>query len=204
MKKFTFLVILCLVSIFVSCNIEGVEGVEVETSIFEKKGKVKNDNVVIVEGDNTTANDFDEHCKTVNLIAGQNHIAGTVTMDVEGDNLIITYTTNSDWAIDTTHLEITNCEEDGFPTTGSNNPKIGNFEYSSTHEDAVTEVTYIINLNDVTDEFCFAAHAEVNGPSAETAWAEGEGFGGNSWAMYVEVDLKDCDEDDEGTPPTYG
>jgi hypothetical protein len=204
MKKFTFLVILCLVSIFVSCNIEGVEGVEVETSIFEKKGKVKNDNVVIVEGDNTTANDFDEHCKTVNLIAGQNHIAGTVTMDVEGDNLIITYTTNSDWAIDATHLEITNCAEDGFPTTGSNNPKIGNFEYSSTHEDAVTEVTYIINLNDVTDEFCFAAHAEVNGSSAETAWAEGEGFGGNSWAMYVEADLTDCDEDDEETPPTYG
>lgn len=116
-------------------------------------------------------------------------------MDIEGDNLIITYTSNSDWVIDTTHLHIANCEKDGFSTTGSNNPKIGNFEYSNTHEDAVTEVTYIINLNDVIDEFCFAAHAEVNGLTSETAWAEGAGFGGNSWAVYVEADLSDCEDD---------
>jgi len=192
MKKTTILLILSLVLIFVSCNIEGVEN---ETSIFQKKGEAKNDNIAIIEGDNTTSNDFAEHCKTVNLTAGQNHIAGTVTMDIEGDNLIITYTTNSDWVIDATHLHLTNCEKDGFPTTVSNNPKIGNFEYSSTHEDAVTEVIYIINLNDVTDEFCFAAHAEVNGSTSETAWAEGGGFGGNSWAMYVEADLFDCEDD---------
>ena len=195
MKKNTFLIAICLVSTFLSCTTGNILS---ETTISEKRGNVKNDNVVITEGNNTTSDDFDEHCKTVNLIAGQNHIAGTVTIDIDGDNLIVTYTTNSDWTIDATHLHITNCEADGFPITGSNNPKIGNFEYASTHEDGVTQVMYIIPLVDVTDVFCFAAHAEVSGPSAETAWAEGEDFGGNSWAMFVEANLTECDDSDDG------
>ena len=192
MRKITFFLALCLATTFLSCNVESVLN---EKTISEKNGKVKNVNIEILEGNNTTSDDFDEHCKTVDLIAGQNHIAGTVTIDIEGDNLIVTYTTNSDWTIGATHLHISNCEEDGFPLTGSKNPKIGNFEYASTHNEGVTEVTYIIDLNDVTNQFCFAAHAELNGPSSETAWAKGEDFGGNSWAMYVEANLTDCEDD---------
>ncbi len=195
MKKNIFLAFLCLISIFFGCNVEKLQ--EEQQIVLDKKSKIKNNNVEVTESNNTTSNDTEEHCKTVNLIAGQNHIAGTVTIDIEGDHLIVTYTTNSDWNIDATHLHITSCENNGFPTTGSNNPKVGNFEYSSTHESGITEVVYAISLSDVTEEFCFAAHAEVNGPSEETAWAEGEEFGGNSWAMFVEANLTDCEEDDD-------
>lgn len=197
MKRNALLVFLCLISMLFNCNVESIQ--QEQQAISAKKVKVKNENVVITESDNTTSEDTNEHCRTVNLIAGQNHIAGTVTIDVDGEKLIVTYTTNSDWSIDATHLHITSCEDDGFPTTGGNNPKIGHFEYSSTHSDGVTEVVYEINISDVTEEFCFAGHAEVSGPSSETAWAEGEDFGGNSWAMYVEANLAECDDDEE--PP---
>ena len=42
-------------------------------------------------------------CVVTNLVAGQHYVAGSVTVDIEGDNLIITYTSNSDWIIGTTH-----------------------------------------------------------------------------------------------------
>ncbi|MFD2724917.1 hypothetical protein [Hyunsoonleella rubra] len=179
-----------------SCNMEQVQLSTEQMALESKKNKdVKN--VVVIEGNTTSDNDDFEHCETVNLIAGQNHVAGTVNIDVEGDNLVVTFLTNTDWTIDATHLHVTNCTDEEFPSTGSGNPKIGNFEYFSVHENGVTEVVYLIDLNsdeiDIFDEFCFAAHAEVRGPSSETAWAEGEDFGGKSWAMYVEAFLTDCD-----------
>lgn len=196
MKRNTIYVLLYLTSILFSCNVENINSEEAQV-ISAKNGKTKNENVIITEGNNTSLEDDNEHCKSVNLIAGQNHIAGSVTIDIDGDSLVLTYTTNMDWTIDATHLHITSCEDEGFPTTGSNNPKIGHFEYSSTHADGVTEVIYEINLSDVTEEFCFAAHAEVSGISEETAWAEGDDFGGNSWAMYVEANLTECENDDD-------
>ncbi len=203
MNKNIFLITICLISTLLSCNVESVSN---ELTATSKKANDKNKDVISVEGDDISNKDSNEHCKTVNLIAGQNHLAGVVTIDIEGDNLIITYQTNSDWTIDATHLHVTNCEDDNFPLTKSNNPKIGAFEYSSTHEDGVTEVTYIFDMNEINvgDELCFAAHAEVSGLSEETAWAEGEDFGGKSWAMFVKVDLTDCDEDDgDGEGPVY-
>ncbi len=191
-------VVLCCSMIFLSCNIEKIQEEQSEALITldDKKNNSSKD-VIILEGDSTSNDDFFDHCKTVNLIAGQNHVAGTVSVDVEGDNLVITFLTNSDWTIDATHLHVTNCEDESFPTTGSGNPKIGNFEYFSVHNDGVTEVVYILDLFEdeisIFDAFCFAAHAEVSGPSAETAWAEGEDFEGKSWAMYVQAKLTDCD-----------
>ena len=181
-----------------SCNIENVENNEslINNESLAKKKESKD--FTVTHTNDNTLEDSEEHCKTVNLIAGQNHIAGTVTVDVEGDNLIITYTTNDDWTLDATHLSITNCEEGSFPSTNSGNPKIGKFEYSSTHDTSVNQVIYTIPLDDVTEEFCFAAHAEVSGETGETAWAEGSDFGGNSWAMFVEATLSECDTDDDG------
>lgn len=74
-----------------------------------------------------------EYCLTTNLIAGQHHIAGTLSVHREGELLIVTYTTNDDWVINATHLSIGNCEEQWVPTTGSGNPKVGKFEHSSEH-----------------------------------------------------------------------
>lgn len=198
MRTRILLSILCFLTIFLSCDIEKVqlEQISEETDLLSKNKKTQKD-ITIIEGSNTTDDDFFPHCKTVNLIAGQNHVAGTVNVDIEGDNLVITFLTSAEWQLGATHLHVTNCEDEAFPTTGSGNPKIGNFEYFGVHENGVTEVVYIIDLysdeTSIYNEFCFAAHAEVSGPSSETAWAEGEEFDGKSWAMYVEVDLTDCD-----------
>ena len=55
----------------------------------------------------------------------------------------------------------------------------------------------MISLDALDEYYCFAAHAEVTGPTGgETAWAEGTGFDGNNWAMYVEAELSDCNVED--------
>lgn len=201
MKNIVKAFLLSLVLLFFGCNIENLENLE-DQILTEKKSLKKSKDFNVEESNSSSNSILDEHCYTVKLIAGQHHEIGTVTIDVEGNILTVTYTTNSDWVLDATHLHITSCEEDGFPITGANNPKIGHFDYSSEHQEGTTEVTYIIDIGDVIGELCFAAHAEVNGPSEETAWAEGDDFGGNSWAMYFEADLTDCD-DDGGTPPVF-
>ena len=106
----------------------------------------------------------------------------------------LTYTTFDDWEIDETHLSLSaSCENPTFPVTKSGNPKIGKFEYSSSHKKSVNTVSYTIYQDNLDYEFCFAAHAVVSGPEgSETAWAEGESFGGKSWAMFVPADLYFC------------
>ena|GEM_PF-5865597 len=132
-------------------------------------------------------------CTSINLIAGQHHTAGQVSVIREGDNLIITYTTNGDWTISETHLTLGNCENGVVPEYFTSNPMIGHFEHSGTHQN-VNEVSYTVDITGIEDTYCFAAHAVVNGPTGgETAWAEGEDIGGNSWAMYVESNLSDCE-----------
>lgn len=182
--------------LFFGCNIESLKQSESQT-LTENKSPKKNKDFNVEESDGSSDNASEEHCFTVNLIAGQHYDIGTVTIDVDGDNLIVTYSTTGDWVLNATHLHITSCEEDGFPVTGANNPQIGQFDYASEHEDGTTQVIYTIDIGDITGELCFAAHAEVDGPSEETAWAEGEGFGGNSWAMYFQADITDCDNEDD-------
>ncbi|WP_298530951.1 hypothetical protein [uncultured Algibacter sp.] len=201
MKNIVKVSLLSLCVIVFGCNIENLEQSESQT-LTEKKSSKKNKDFDVEESDSSSDNTSDEHCHSVSLIAGQHYDIGTVTIDVDGDILTVTYNTTGDWVLNATHLHITSCEEDGFPTTGANNPKIGHFDYASEHEDGTTQVTYIIDIGEITGELCFAGHAEVDGLSEETAWAEGEDFGGNSWAMYFKVDLTDCDGED--TPPTYG
>ena len=141
---------------------------------------------------------YDEPCMTTNLIAGQHHVAGIVSVDSDGVNLIIKYNVSKDWTIEATHMSIGDCNSQDIPTTGSGNPKIGHFEYSTDHSTGVTEVVYYIDLSVLDNEYCFAAHAVVSGPDGEeTAWAEGTDFEGNSWAMYVEALLSDCDIDEQ-------
>ncbi|WP_298340425.1 hypothetical protein [uncultured Algibacter sp.] len=200
MKSIVQMALLSLGLLFFGCNLESIEQADSQ-NLVEKKSSKKGKSFDVVESDNLTDDTSGEHCLTVNLIAGQHHEIGTVTVDVEGDILTVTYTTNGDWVIGVTHLHITNCEEDGFPTTEAYNPKIGHFDYASEHEDGTTQVTYTVDIGEITGELCFAVHAEVDGPSEETAWAEGEDFGGNSWAMYFEADLTDCDG--ETPPPAF-
>lgn len=175
-----------------------------ETNINHSQSALSNNpNFRVSSGYFTTSNqraNYDEPCLTTNLIAGQNHIAGTVSVNFDGEDLIITYTTNADWSIEGTHLSIGNCADRSIPTTGSGNPKIGHFEHATSHSTDVTTVTYYIDASVLTDNYCFAAHVEVNGPTGgETAWAEGVDFDGNNWAMYVDALLSDCQIDDDGS-----
>ena len=204
MKSIVKVFLFSLGLLFFSCNIETLNQSESQT-LAEKQSPKKNKVFNVEETDSSSDNTSQEHCYSVNLIAGQHYDVGTVAIDVDGDNLIVTYSTTGDWVLNATHLHITSCEDGGFPFTGANNPKIGHFDYASEHDAGTTEVTYAIDIGDITGELCFAAHAEVDGPSEETAWAEGEDFGGNSWAMYFQADLTDCGDEDDGggTPPAY-
>jgi len=190
MKKYTFLLVTFTVLTFLSCNVEPVRE---PLSAFEStnaEGLLK-ENQQVDEVDDLNDGTY---CEVVRLMAGQHYEAGIITVDNDGQNLIITYTVNGDWIINATHLSVINCSLQSFPITNAGNPKVGQFEYSDTFENGVTEVIYTIPLNEVSETYCFAAHAEVIGPTGEeTAWGEGKDFGGKSWAMYVEANLSDCD-----------
>lgn len=141
---------------------------------------------------------LNDACVTVRLIAGQHHVAGDVSVYNDGENLIVVFESNGDWILGTTHLSLGNCDENWVPTTRSGNPRIGQFQYTVPYSISDHEVVYVIPLAGLDTNYCFAAHAEVQGPTGgETAWAEGDEFSGNSWAMFVEALLTDC-------PPTDG
>ena len=112
---------------------------------------------------------------------------GEVTVAIEGDNLVVTYTTEHGWILTETHLYVgTSCPTKSAP---------GRFPYSN--EDlSVTTYTYSIPLSEVGDgSICIAAHAVVqkstcDGLLEETAWAYGCRFGkGRNWAMCFCIDL---------------
>ncbi|MBR9913414.1 MAG: hypothetical protein GYB32_01095 [Algicola sp.] len=194
MKKIYLPISLMFLCLCFSCTNESLNDDLLESN----RKQPKFDASAVTETVITTSEDDDEHCVETNLMAGQHHVAGTVTVDIDGDNLVITYSSNGDWTIGTTHLSIGNCDEEWAPLTGSGNPQIGQFEY--TEPDSVTpyEVVYIISLAELDDNYCFAAHAEVEGPTGgETAWAEGEQFSGRGWAMYVDALLSECEDQDD-------
>ncbi|MCC1485459.1 hypothetical protein [Winogradskyella immobilis] len=161
---------------------------------------------------------LDDPCIVVDLIAGQNTVVGTVTIDRTETDLVLTYTTIEGWEINLTHMSIGDCNEQWAPETGSGNPKVGKFEHTEPHSTNINEVVYRISLDvlpDYTDLYCFAAHAEVIGSNGgETAWAgsllgenedeQTEGytvrdFDGRNWAMYIEAEQSACDIDDGGS-----
>ena len=198
MKKFTIIPLLISITFILSCSTEKLENSELQS--------VKDPNFRVSE---STVNrlsarvSLDESCMSTRLMAGQHHEAGTVSVDNDGENLIITYSTDPDWTINLTHLSIGNCDEQWVPTTGSGNPKVGKFEHKEPHSTGTNKVVYMISLDALDEYYCFAAHAEVTGPTGgETAWAEGTDFDGNNWAMYVEALLSDCDVD--GDPAGTG
>ena len=192
MKKSTILLSSLLVVILMACSTESVSE---DQATVESLFKVYEAQVDFVQGRESVS------CLEVALIAGQHHNAGTVTAETTETELIITYTAGEDWTIAATHLSLGDCGEQWVPTTGSGNPKVGHFEHDSEHSEGVNEVVYTFPIEYLTENFCFAAHAEVSGPTGgETAWAEGSAFDGNSWAMYVDALLTGCtggDGDDE-------
>ncbi len=133
---------------------------------------------------------FWDEC-TVDLIAGQNEVAGMVMVDDDGDNLLITYETIGDWQMTKTHLYV-----------GKTDPKLltsapGQFPYSEPL-DTPTSHTYTIPIADIDsynlikgkkwiaaddpgigpgDQIYIASHAEVIRPIIdcyEPVWQIGD------------------------------
>jgi hypothetical protein len=136
--------------------------------------------------------------KIVDLIAGQHIDVGEVHIWNTEDNLYVKYVTTDGWYLTGTHVHV--CKYGGVddplmyfePMTKSGNPKVGRFDYHMSHP-FVQEYTYEIPWGeDWSETVVIAAHAEVvhiteDGviDQDETAWAEGSGFPGRNWAMYI-------------------
>ena len=145
----------------------------------------------------------DTACSSTDLIAGQNYDAGRVDVEIVEENgvdyVYITYITEDDWILKLTHL-YAGIKED-IPETKNGNPKPGVFEKRMDYEANVIsdfEIEYKIEAAAFEDCFYIAAHAEVekvDGSQSETAWGQGEGFEGSSWAMYYEFCKSSCPDD---------
>ena len=219
MKPKASLLLICLVSLlYYSCEKSELANSQNDQNYFIIK-ESKKKNVIAKRAS------LDEPCISVDLVAGQNEVVGSVTIDRNETHLILTYNTNDVWDIDLTHMSIGDCNEQWAPQTGSGNPKIGRFEHTEPHTESIKEVVYFVDLEalpEYTDIYCFAAHAEVSGPNGgETAWAGQIGgqyansnsqsdeftvkdFEGNNWAMYIEASQTSCNVVDIDTPDGYG
>lgn len=146
-------------------------------------------------------------CFTTPLIAGQNYTAGRIDVEIvneDGTNYVyISYITNNEWVIKLTHLYAG--DRGGIPETKKGNPKPGVFEKRMDYEANIIskfEVEYKIPAEAFEECFYIAAHAEVERIDdkgvviqRETGWGQGEGFEGDSWAMYFEFCKNLCGDE---------
>jgi hypothetical protein len=141
---------------------------------------------------------------SVDLIAGQNTVSGSIVVANDGENLYVTYETSGDWSIKQTQLYVGSST--GIPVNKGGNPTIGQFPFKSAHTPNVTSYTYTIALSSLPECFTIAAHAEVlrkdalgNVVQTETGWGKGQRIGGNSWAMKFDYCVQACEEPEEDT-----
>lgn len=142
----------------------------------------------------------EEYCgtvATVDFLAGQHILAGSVTVGNDAENLYVTYKVENGWLLKMTHLYVGDCEF--IPVNKQKNPQIGQFPYSRSYSPFATEDTYVIPLSKLPNCMCVAAHAEVvklneagEVIQAETAWGKGDDMGGKSWAMKFEYCKREC------------
>ncbi len=200
-KKTTFLAMLTFVMLF-SCQTND------DLSSFQTKAY--NFSVTSIDFTGISSRNSETVCYSTPLIAGQNYEAGRIDVEIvneDGINYVyISYITNPDWVIKLTHLYAG--DRDGIPETKKGNPKPGVFEKKMDYEANVIsdfEVEYKIEADAFEACFYIAAHAEVikvddkgNEIQRETAWGQGEGFEGSSWAMYFPFCKSDCGIIDDG------
>lgn len=137
------------------------------------------------------------------LLAGQSIDAGTISVEVVDDDLVITYTTTNGWFLSETHLWVGNSLAD-MPQTRKGAPKIGLFPYAATLSEGTTTYTEVIPLAALgficpqdDASYLVAAHAVVYRAGdaegeiiTETAWADGDRFvERGTWATFFSIDL---------------
>lgn len=134
--------------------------------------------------------DTAEDVMVVDLIAGQNIYAGSVTVWNDADNLFVQYETVDPFCLTETHLEVGSSLDDIPQANG--NPIPGQFEYKSTHN-CISSFTYTVPLPKDTCDLYIAAHAVVKGTGGtETAWGSGLEFPGKDWATYFIYPVTGC------------
>lgn len=145
------------------------------------------------------------------IFAGQTIEAGTVTLEVLGEDLVVSYNTIDEWELTEAHLWVGSSLDD-LPRARNGNPKIGRFPYNSGELPNVTEYSFVVPLAELdfscpSDDtnFFAAAHAVVERPDgsggtqSETGWAEGDRIvPRGSWATFFEFTLACACGDDTG------
>ena len=140
------------------------------------------------------------------LIAGQTFHSGSLDVSHDDTSLTVTYVTTGGWQLDEVQLHV-GCSLDDIPQSKSGNPKVGNFDYKATLDPAGTSYTFEIDLDGISclssstdNTLVIAAHAavhlqDVDGSllQGETAWSEGAGSAGRSWAMYSSYTVTPCE-----------
>lgn len=154
--------------------------------------------------------------QTQTLYAGQTIEAGTVSVEVVGTDLVVTYNTSGGWELVETHLWVGNDLAD-MPQTRQGNPKIGNFPYNS--GDITGSTSYSISVplavlgfscpSDDADYYV-AAHAALRKPDGaggyqtETGWADGSRFVERGmWGTFFAITLTcECGPNEPPPEPT--
>lgn len=153
--------------------------------------------------------------KCFDLLAGQTIPAGSVCVEVNEENLVVSYNTTDGWTLDEVHLWVGSSLA-SLPKNKSGNPVPGSFPYKSgSLGDGVTSYVIEVSLADLgftcpgdDKEFHLAAHAAVRKQlddgsyQTETGWSEGPRIKvkGN-WATYSSFTLS-CDCEEIVDPPT--
>lgn len=142
--------------------------------------------------------------RCVRLLGGQTIDVGSVCTRVEGDDLVIEYTTTGGWTLHEAHLWA-GLDLADLPQTRTGNPRIGHFPFAVEGLGGVSSHTFVIPLStfgrSAADERCdpvralLVAHAVVrrtgSGPmQAETAYGEGPRLvARGNWATSFAIDL---------------
>jgi hypothetical protein len=140
--------------------------------------------------------------QTQTLYAGQTIVAGTVSVEVVGTDLTVTYNTTDGWELTETHLWVGD-DLANMPQTRQGNPQIGNFPYQSGDITGATTYTFSVPLSVLNflcpadnKDYYVAAHAALRKPDGsggyqtETGWADGDRFVERGmWGTYFTITL---------------
>lgn len=194
MKNLSIIAVITALA-FTSC--QKLENIQPNSNASAKKSDSKNEASSLKDKASSNFGAFTgEICGepvVTKLLAGQFIEVGTVTVFNDDFNVYVTYSlTTSGWNFGTLHLYVGALS--GAPVNRSGNPIPGHFPYTAGVNGSAQSYTFTIPITDLPDCYIVAAHAEVNGPSRETAWGQGPRFvrKGN-WGMYFN-DCKDLCE----------
>lgn len=135
------------------------------------------------------------------LVCGQSETDGNVTVQRQGDSLVVTMhsTSGEEWT--ETHLEVAQ-DDSGIPASGGGSPQPGQFTYSNESSGDTHE--YEVPLEEISakcdDELVIAAHGAST--SGETCWGGSTEFdpSSNQWALVMTHTV--CCEESVASDPT--